>query len=145
MSNPVQITNLLYRYAELMDAGQLQAAAELFRHAKIKVAGEDELQDCDGLLAIWRSWVKIYPCGTPRTKHVITNPIIELDEQEMAATCRSYWTVLQATEGFPLQVVGAGRYLDKFERVHGTWRFTFRDYSFYDLRGDMSRHLLQQI
>ena len=133
------ITNLLYRYAECMDGGDLAGAAALFRHARVKSG--DELKDEAGLLALWRRVVKLYPCGTPRTKHVITNPILEIDEGAGSASCRSYYTVLQAAPGFPLQVVAAGRYHDEFERVDGNWRFSFRDYSLFDLPGDLGHHL----
>lgn len=83
----------------------------------------------------------IYPCGTPRTKHVVTNPIIEIDEKANEATSRSYYTVLQATEGIPLQVIAAGRYHDRFTRIDGRWYFTYRDYTLLDLRGKLSGHL----
>jgi 3-phenylpropionate/cinnamic acid dioxygenase small subunit len=141
MDSVVEITNLLYRYAELIDAGDLAGAADLFTYAKIKVNGADELQDRDGVLSVWRNYIRIYPCGTPRTKHVITNPIVEVDEAAGTATCRSYYTVLQATAELPLQVVAAGRYHDGFERVGGAWRFKYRDYSLLDLKGDLSGHL----
>ena len=94
-----------------------------------------------GLLEIWKQYVKLYPCGTPRTKHVISNPIIEVDEKAGTATARSYYTVFQATDGFPLQPVAAGRYHDKLERAAGAWRFTYRDYSLLDLVGDLSFHM----
>lgn len=141
MSSATQITNLLYRYAELMDAGDLEGVAALFRHARLKIGGSDELQNSTQMLAIWRSYVKIYPCGTPRTKHVVTNPILLIDEAAGQATCRSYYTVLQAADDLPLQVVGAGRYHDEFERAGGAWRFSYRDYSLFDLRGRLDAHL----
>jgi 3-phenylpropionate/cinnamic acid dioxygenase small subunit len=137
----VEITNLLYRYAELIDTGDLTGAAALFAHAKIKITGSEQPQDNQAVLAVWRSYMKIYPCGTPRTKHVITNPIVEIDEVAGTATCRSYYTVLQATDDLPLQIVAAGRYHDAFERVDGAWRFSYRDYSLLDLRGNLSGHL----
>jgi 3-phenylpropionate/cinnamic acid dioxygenase small subunit len=140
-SSAVQITNLLYRYAELIDAGDLTGAAALFAHAKIKIAGSEQPQDDQGVLAVWRNYMRIYPCGTPRTKHVITNPIVEIDEAVGQATCRSYYTVLQATDELPLQIVAAGRYHDSFERVDGVWRFSYRDYSLLDLKGNLSGHL----
>ena len=46
----VQISNLLYRYAEYLDSGQLFEAAELFRHARIKVSSQDECIDHNALL-----------------------------------------------------------------------------------------------
>ena len=142
MSSAVEIANLLYRYAELMDAGDLTEVAALFRHAKIKSGGQDALLDEAGILSQWRQFVKIHPCGTPRTKHVITNPIIEVDDTAGSATCRSYYTVLQATDKVPLQVIAAGRYHDRFERADGKWRFAYRDYTMLDLLGDLSDHLL---
>jgi len=140
-ASAVEITNLLYRYAELIDSGDLTGAATLFTHAKIKMTGSEQTHDNHAVLAVWRNYMKIYPCGTPRTKHVITNPIVEIDEVAGKATCRSYYTVLQATDDLPLQIVAAGRYHDTFERVDGAWRFSYRDYSLLDLKGDLSGHL----
>ena len=142
MSNSaLQISNLLYRYAEYLDSGQLIEAAELFRHARIKVQRQG-LLDHNDLLGIWQQRIKRYPCGTPRTRHIISNPIIDIDETSGTATVRSSYTVLQATDTLPLQPIAAGRYLDEFERVDGVWRFSFRDYSQLDLVGDMTGHLV---
>jgi hypothetical protein len=69
-----EITNLLYRYAELIDVGDLLGASELFRAAKVKVAQAEFPLDHAALLKLWHDYIQIYPCGTPRTKHVITNP-----------------------------------------------------------------------
>jgi hypothetical protein len=71
----------------------------------------------------------------------VTNVILEMGADGTTAATRSYYTVTQATEGFPLQMVAQGRYHDRFEKVDGTWRFCFRDYSLLDARGDLSRHL----
>lgn len=144
MSNSaLQISNLLYRYAEYLDSGQLIEAAELFRHARIKVQRQG-LLDHNDLLGIWQQRIKRYPCGTPRTRHIISNPIIDIDETSGTATVRSSYTVLQATDTLPLQPIAAGRYLDEFERVDGVWRFSFRDYSQLDLMGDLRGHLFMQ-
>ena len=134
----VAITNLLYRYCELMDSGALGEAAALFRHARIKVAGLDGEAE---LLEVWRRYVRIYPCGTPRTKHIVSNPIIEIDAQANRAEVRSYYSVYQATGDLPLQLIAAGRYYDEFERVEGVWRFSYRDYSMLDLKGNLEHHL----
>lgn len=140
MSNSVtDIANLLYRYAELMDGGELEAVAELFTHARLKSGAG--LLDSAGMLEQWRLYVKIHPCGTPRTKHLVTNPIIEVDEAAGTASCRSSYTVLQATESVPLQVIAAGRYHDRFERVAGKWHFSYRDYTLLDFKGELSDHL----
>ena len=93
------------------------------------------------MLRLWQSGVTVYPDGTPRTKHVVTNPIIGVDDAAGAATCRSYYTVFQQTGDFALQPIVAGRYHDQFQRVDGKWRFVFRDYSMMDMIGDVSHHL----
>lgn len=139
-SSETAITNLLFTYAELMDSGDFAGAAELFRHARIELGG-GEVTDADGVLRVWEENVKRYDDGTPRTKHVTTNPIVEVDEAAGTATCRSYYTVFQQLEGFPLQPIIAGRYHDRFERVDGRWRWSFRNYSLVDLVGDLSHHL----
>jgi 3-phenylpropionate/cinnamic acid dioxygenase small subunit len=140
-SSPFEITNLLYRYAECIDTGDLEGAAALFRHARVKVRQESEPMGEAELFAMWRQSMVIHPCGTPRTKHVISNPIIEIDEAAGRATCRSYYTVVQSAEGFPLQIIASGRYHDAFERADGRWRFCERDYSLLDAMGDLTHHL----
>ncbi|BBZ50122.1 nuclear transport factor 2 family protein [Mycobacterium heidelbergense] len=143
-----QITNLLYRYAECIDAGDLAAAAALFGHARVRIGGPDAEPDtigADRLLAIWKSLIMLHPDGTPRTKHVTTNPIVEIDEDAGTASCRSYYTVLQQTDGFPLQTIVTGRYHDRFERVDGRWRFSYRDLTLIDMVGDVSHHLAYPI
>ncbi len=140
-NDAVEIANLLYRYAERLDSGDLEGVAELFRHARFKVAGADATIDAPTLLRAFRARVKLYPCGTPRTKHLVTNPIIEIDAAGNHATARSYYTVLQATDALALQPIATGRYHDTFEYVDGVWRFAFRDYSMLDATGDLSGHL----
>ncbi len=137
----VEIANLLYRYCELLDRGKLDEAAALFRHARVRVAGHDSLVGEAGLLEVWRKYVRIYPDGTPRTKHIVSNPIIEVDGQAGRAKVRSYYSVYQATDALPLQLIAAGRYHDEFERVADAWRFTYRDYSLLDLKGNLEHHL----
>ncbi|QBR02255.1 nuclear transport factor 2 family protein [Paraburkholderia pallida] len=137
----VQIANLLYRYAECMDSGDWDGVGTLFQHARLKTRDSHAGLSAPEFLQLLYGHVKRYPCGTPRTRHVVTNPIIEIDEPAHRATARSYYTVLQATEGFPLQPIAAGRYHDAFERVDDVWRFSFRDYSLLDMAGDLHYHL----
>ncbi len=139
ISNEQQVLNLLYRYAEYIDSGDLPGAAALFRHARVN-SGHGELGE-DEILALWRRLIIIYPDGTPRTKHVITNPIVEVDDAAGTATIRSYYTVMQEAGGGVLRPITAGRYHDRFERHEGTWRYVWRDYSLHDLPGQLSSHL----
>ena len=139
-----QIANLLYRYAECIDTGDLGGAAALFEHARIRIGPGDTI-DATRLLGIWKSLIVLHPDGTPRTKHVTTNPIIEINEDAGTATCRSYYTVLQQTDELPLQTIVTGRYHDRFDRVDGQWWFSYRDLTLIDMVGDVSRHLTHPI
>lgn len=141
MDAATQITNLLYRYAESIDSGDLAGAAQLFNRAQVRTGGRT-VEGAAPMLALWQSTVRLYPCGTPRTKHVISNPILDIDLAAGTASCRSYYTVLQATDELALQPICAGRYHDRFVRDGEQWHFSERDYSLLDLVGDLSQHLL---
>lgn len=143
-SSEAAITNLLYRYAEMVDAGQFeQLAEELFAHARFIVLPEPaEPVDGTTMASLMASTTIRYEDGTPRTKHVITtNPILAVDDEGGVASCRSYYTVFQQTPTLPLQPVVAGRYHDSFARIEGAWEFTLRDYTLMDMVGDTSQHL----
>lgn len=147
VSNESAIANLLYRYAELVDSGRFEdLPIELFAHARLVVA-PPPARPLDGhafATLMVRTTIR-YGDGTPRTRHLITNPIIEVDEERGTAACRSCYTVLQEVpgEGGPSRIepIVAGRYHDRFERVDGRWRFTERDYTLVDMVGDVTRHL----
>jgi 3-phenylpropionate/cinnamic acid dioxygenase small subunit len=139
-----EITELLFCYAERIDAGDFEGLADLFTHAEMTFAGYDQV--CSGrqeVLARYTSSTRRYEDdGTPKTKHVMTNVIVAVDELNDTATSRSYFTVLQAVAGtLGLQVIIAGRYEDRFELAESSWRFTSR-HVMVDLVGDLSAHLL---
>jgi ketosteroid isomerase-like protein len=129
------ISKLIYEYAARVDAGDFEGVAELFANGSfLDFRGVAAVRDC------FEGMVIRYDDGTPRTKHVTTNLIVDVDESADTATARSYFTVLQSVSGTPLQVIIAGRYNDTFERVDGHWRFAQRVVH-SDLIGDLSRHL----
>jgi 3-phenylpropionate/cinnamic acid dioxygenase small subunit len=70
--------------------------------------------------------LRIFDDGTPRTRHVTSNIIIEVDEDAGTARSRAYYTVFQAALDFALQPIACGRYRDRFERVDGKWYFAER-------------------
>ena len=136
----VAITNELYRYAELIDAGRFDDVGRLMEHCAF-FYGEQRDPGPAGAAAIaesYRSAVVVYPDGTPRTRHVTTNPVIEIDGD--VGRVRSTYTVLQQAPDSPMQPVISGRYHDTLERIDGRWRFTERCF-LVDLVGDLSRHL----
>jgi 3-phenylpropionate/cinnamic acid dioxygenase small subunit len=132
------IADLIHAYAERLDAGDLDGVAALFAGADYGRAGgpvRRGTSEVRSALAV----VKLHD-GTPRTKHVITNLIVDVDEAAGTAAARSYFTVLQATPALPLQPILAGRYHDRFARVGDAWRFRERAIHI-DLAGDLREHL----
>ena len=130
-----QITSMVYRYCELFDTGRFDEFAAQFEHGQWHRAGPGA--------AAARRWigdhVRLYD-GLPRTKHLTTNLIVQVDEEAGTAVARSYVTVLQALPGSPPQPIFAGRYRDRFARVDGRWRWARREV-IGDLYGDVSHHL----
>ena len=143
-----QIENLMYTYAERIDAGNLEGVADLFAHGRIAASPEAPVEMLvtgrDEVLGMYQSSTRLYPCGTPRTKHVTTNAIIEVDDDAGTAAVRSYYTVFQQLDDFPLQPIITGRYHDTFHRVDGEWWFDQRT-MIVDQLGDLSRHLLFEL
>ncbi len=143
-----EIENLLYSYAERVDAGNLTGVADLFQHGRVKSAPdappETTFEGRERVLGLYEATVRIYDDGTPRTRHVTTNAIIEVDDEAGTASSRSYYTVLQKTDDTLLQPIVAGHYRDTFHRIEGTWWFDTR-IIFVDLIGDLSRHLLFEL
>lgn len=133
------ITALIFTYAERLDAGDLAGVAALFEHATFRSDRGGHYPGRAGVLEVMTRRVQLHD-GTPRTKHVTTNVIVEVDEAGGTATARSYYTVFQAVDGLPLQPIIAGRYHDRFVRSGEHWRFDDR-FVFVDLVGDLSRHL----
>jgi hypothetical protein len=149
MSNPEQpgelapsyrdIQNLIAAYAECVDGGDFESVGALLADAVFAGSGTP-VRGRQAIEAMFRRVIITYPDGTPRTKHVTTNVIIDIAADGTRATARSYFTVLQALPELALQPVAAGRYHDKFELRDRRWRFTERRVH-VDLVGDVSRHL----
>ncbi len=72
---------------------------------------------------MFRDYVQTYPDGTPRTRHVTTNLIIDAESSDRA-TATSAVTVFQQTDELPLQPIIGTRNFDRFEKVDGVWRFS---------------------
>jgi 3-phenylpropionate/cinnamic acid dioxygenase small subunit len=138
-----EITELLHTYAERIDAGDFEGVGDLFADAEITFEGFDQVhRGRDEVQALYGSTTRRYGNGTPRTRHLITNVIVEVDEQAGSATARSYFTVLQGVPGrLALQPIIAGRYHDRFAHQDGMWRFRSR-HTVVDLIGDLGHHLL---
>jgi ketosteroid isomerase-like protein len=142
----VEILNTVHRYPELIDAGDFAAVGRYFGDATLAFElGDGSVAELVGAAAIQASFEqttrRYEDDGTPHTRHVITNPIVEIDHDAGRATCRYYVTVLQRANDFPLQPVWANRYEDRYHRQDGRWTLVHRR-GFGHLPGDVSHHLL---
>lgn len=135
-----EIENLVYSYAERIDSGDLAGVAELFVHGRIQAAPGVVFDGAEQVRTMYDGATRLHADGTPRTKHVTTNVMVTVAEDDRSAEARSYYTVFQATDELPLQAIIAGRYHDSFHRVEGEWCFDTRE-MFVDLTGNLDHHL----
>jgi ketosteroid isomerase-like protein len=135
------IENLIATYAALIDAGDFAGLGDLFAEAVFGGEGDAVVRGAESVEKLFRTMVRVYEDGTPRTKHVTTNIRIDVDDAAGTAVAHSYVTVFQALPDLPLQPIVAGRYRDVFERRADAWRFVERRFT-TDLVGDVSHHLL---
>ncbi len=100
----------------------------------------DAVHGRDAIEALYGRTTRRFDDGTPRTKHVMTNLIVDVDGTEAAS--RSYFTVLQAVPGeLALQPVIAGRYRHRYKLGSAGWQVVAM-HIIIDLMGDLSRHML---
>lgn len=132
----------MYRYAECIDSGDLAGVAELFANGKMTGPdGSILAEGYDDMLSFMTAIIRLYPpANTPLTQHVMSNLVLDIDEDSGEASGTCYYTVFQKTEDTPLQAIIAGRYRDKYHRVNSKWCFDTRQ-QLPLLMGDMSRHV----
>jgi 3-phenylpropionate/cinnamic acid dioxygenase small subunit len=137
------IARLVFGYADRLDAGDLAGMAALFARATLRTASGEgaTFTGSAEVLAAFDGSVQRFEDGTPATKHVTTNLIVDADEAAGNASARSYFTVLQSRPALPLQPIVAGRYEDSFARdADGQWHFADRLIVIEHV-GDVSQHL----
>lgn len=139
-----EITNLIYTYATLLDAGDLDAVGALFTHGRIVGVPDGPPETVfEGPVRVrqmYQATVRMYEDGTPKTHHTTSNVQLHIDEPAGVAHAECYYTVTQATPSLPLQVIVTGRYHDTFRRIDGRWWFAVRT-MYIDQVGDVSQHL----
>ena len=108
MSDAVrEIENLLYTYAERLDAGDIDGVAELFTHGRIcgveNGPPETVFAGADRVRQMYEMATRFYEDGTPKTKHLTTNVRIRVDEAAGTAEGKAYYCVTQATDVLPFR------------------------------------------
>ena len=156
------VSRLLATYAQRIDAGDFDGVAQLFEHGEIRDGGGSVVATGrDQVRALYERTTRRYEDGTPKTKHLVTNVVVDVDPSGNRASARSTFVVLQAVPGeLALQPIIAGTYADEFAAEDpsdrpgapgdspvgdtteaGSWRFASRQMH-VELVGDLGRHLL---
>ena len=131
-----QITEILYRYAELIDAGDFDGVGALLGRGNFMgVAGPAAIAE------LFAATTRRFPehGNRPRTRHLVLNPIVDIDAD--SARARSTFVVVQQTDTVALQPIVVGRYADTFARDEHGWYFTERTVD-VEMIGDISDHLM---
>ncbi|MBV5242452.1 MULTISPECIES: nuclear transport factor 2 family protein [Mycolicibacterium] len=135
-ADKLAVTELLYRYAELIDAGDFDGVGSLLgRGDFMGVAGAEAIS------TLFAATTRRFPDhgNTPRTRHLVLNPIVDVDGE--VASARSTFCVVQRTDTVALQPIVVGRYRDTFARDTDGWHFTSRTVD-VEMIGDVSDHLM---
>ncbi len=123
-----QIRALCYRYTFALDEGDFRTVAAILGDGVLRpsmpgVVGEP-IDGPEEIERFYAEQVVTYKNGDPRTRHLISNQLIELAEDGLSASSRCYFTVLQRAPGHEYQIVVGGQYHDRFRKTGGVWRFT---------------------
>jgi hypothetical protein len=145
VEDKLAITELLYRYAELIDRGDFDGVGALLSRATFGGTGPQWVSGAENIAKLFAKTTRRHPDhgNTPRTRHLVLNPIVEIGAQR-TATARSTFCVVQNTETVPLQPIVVGRYFDTFRcdpDVPAGWYFTERKVE-VEMIGDVSAHLM---
>ena len=148
MSKRDEIAELIYRYAELVDAGDFDGVGKLLIRASFGGPDTPMVTGAQEIAALFTVATRRFPegsgrhradPGTPKTRHLVLNTIIEIDGD--TASARSTFCVVQATDRVALAPIVVGRYYDTFARDGDGWFFTER-IADVEMVGDVSDHLL---
>ena len=141
LEDKLAVTELLYRYAELIDAGDFDGVGQLLARATFAGTRSASTSGVEAIAKLFAMTTRRYPDhdNTPRTRHLVLNPIVDVEDR--TATARSTFCVIQNTETVPLQPIVVGRYFDSFSCDDDGWYFTARQVD-VEMIGDISAHLM---
>jgi len=113
------IKQLKYRYADACDRGyDADTLADLFTEDAIWDGGV--FGRYDGQEAI-RQYFQDISSDIVFAMHYMMNPIIEVDGDEARGAWYLFQTCTFAEGNTP--ILGAAKYAERYQRVHGTWKF----------------------
>jgi hypothetical protein len=121
------ITAIVHGYAELLDGGDAEGVVAMFSRATWRSAATGTvLRTPEELRAVYAQLVP-GDGSPPRTRHLMHNLIIDLDDGADHASARCSYTVLEGGEpGEPVRILVVGRYEDRYARDSDGWYLTDR-------------------
>lgn len=126
MSSEREIENLISAYAYRNDDADFAGLGDLYADAVFTLDGTSA-RGREEMETAARDIIRVGEDGRSTTTHEITNIMIEVDEEAGTAVAHAYWTLYQTVSGTPRRPALSGRYLDRFERRDGRWRFAERN------------------
>ena len=138
IADRISIQDVVYRWCRAVDRLDLEAVRPLFHPDAIDRHGAYE-GGIDGLIA----WLRDRHACISFSMHQVGNILIEFAGPDLAL-CESYLTHIQryspdagsrltsvtggraVSEGRAADLLGASRYIDRFERRDGVWRIAHR-------------------
>lgn len=127
------IAGVVHEYAARLDAGDFDGVAALLARADWVSRGRVTGHGADHARRQYDAVVRRAD-GTPGTRHVIANLVIDVGPGPDEAAARSSFVVLQDA-----RPILAGRYHDRLARDVDGWYLTVRSFH-ADLVGDLSGH-----
>lgn len=134
------ITALLNRYIWALDTEDLDEYGRLFAHAVVlSTDGRVLARGAEEVAAMIRHYRKLMPQDAV-IRHVNSSPLIEVDTKSGTASARSFVMTVRAPKGEPAYFYRIARYLDRFDKVDGKWRFASRQELSDWVQEEYSRH-----
>lgn len=121
------IAALVHRYAELLDAGDVDGVVDHFSRATWRSAATGTvLRTPEELRAVYSGLVPAD--GRIRTRHLMHNLVIEVDGHDAGdASAHCSYTVLEGGDpGEAVRILVVGRYEDTYRRDVDGWYLTDR-------------------
>jgi hypothetical protein len=154
-----EICTRLYRYQEAINRSDLKGLEDFFGDAQIATVGSANPDELHGVINGGKQFAEgfahsvRYYDGSPLVQYCACNPIVQFNDAVDKATCHAQYFIFQglgthdysgktkpSASDFPLQVIGAGRYLDVYAHLDGGWKMIEREI-YSDFSGDYSKHM----
>ncbi len=135
-----EIRRLIYAYPKCIDRGDLAGVARLFADARVVFGSGREVLGEEALRQWFDNTVVLYEGGATHVHHLVGNVTVDFEDASHATAMSYYQTCQAVPPDFPLQLIIAGRYQDRFGRVDGRWRFVERRF-LREFVGDTSYHV----